>query len=823
MVRCVGVGLAVVALAGPSLRADASQQAVVIVMDDSQSLGPGGRERALEAVNAIIESVPADTAVGVVAAGDHPLVVRLPDVESPAIEPLVGDASPRTDLSAAVRVATGLFPAAATRQVVVVSDGLETHGDLTATAREMRLAGIGLDAIAVSGDAQADARVLALRANRARSHEGATISLSASVESAVDDSGQLKLYENGIQVATVDLELAAGETVTIPFDRTPEVRNVYRYRVQIDGFTHNAIIANDEAMAVVDVRGRPMLLYVEGEPDEAGYLTEAMDAEGIRLVNRPASGIPDNPQALEAYDGVIISDVPATDLTYDQMAALKDYVEFYGGGLTMIGGQRSFGVGGYYRTPIEEILPIKMQAPDHEERMSVGVVLVIDRSGSMDGQKIQLCKSAAIATVELLQGKDQIGVVAFDSNAHWVVPLTSASDPTIQAQISMINSGGGTNIYPGMSAAFQALQRARVRVKHMIVLTDGQTSGSGYQQLATQINGAGITISTVAVGNGADSGLLQTIATAGGGSYYFTADPTTLPQIFTQDTMQHAGRLIREANFVPRQVESHPMLEGWDGAGSLPLLGYVRTDRRALAQVPLVTDTDDPLLAHHRYGLGKVTAFTSDCKSRWSALWIAGWPGYGQFWAQVLRETARAPQGRNMGVRLEQTGDEIRVVVDLQESAVSFANAAQVEVTVRHAAASSLAGSMKDFTTLTLDQVAPGQYAGDFSPEGAGLYLVTARRGSDTVSANYVHEVSTEAATGAIDIGLLEAATGVTGGQVLDSAAAFELRDPQRNPVRVDLIPWLLRLLLLVALVDLAIRRWENLVGVWEAVTPRRA
>ena len=205
------------------------------------------------------------------------------------------------------------------------------------------------------------------------------------------------------------------------------------------------------------------------------------------------------------------------------MAALKDYVEYLGGGLTMIGGQRSFGVGGYYRTPIEEILPIKMQAPDHEERMSVGVVLVIDRSGSMDGQKIELCKSAALATVDLLQGKDQIGVVAFDSSAHWVVPLTSANNPAIRGQISMINSGGGTNIYPGMTAAFQSLQRARVRVKHMIVLTDGQTNGSGYQQLASQINSSGITISTIAVGQGADAALLQTIAAAGGGSYYFTA------------------------------------------------------------------------------------------------------------------------------------------------------------------------------------------------------------------------------------------------------------------------------------------------------------
>lgn len=830
-VRSVVVALAVIALAGPSTFRDASSRAVIVVMDQSLSLGPGGQLRASEAINAIADQLPGDVSIGVVGAGDHPSLLRLPGTEWSPLAAAAPDAdgadannqgAPQSDLAAGVRLAAGLFPAGATRQILLVSDGLETHGDLYAAARELALSGIALDALPVAGDAQADARVLGLDTSRSRSHEGATIELSARVQSSVDDAGTVKLYENGIQVASFDVEVAAGDVVTVPFVRTPEVRNLYRYRVRLEGFSHNAIVANDEAMAVVDVRGRPMLLYVEGEADQSGYLVDAMDAEGIRLVTRPPQGIPTNLQELSAFDGVVISDVPATDLSYDQMNSLRNYVELLGGGLTMIGGERSFGVGGYYRTPIEEILPIRMQAPDHEERMSVGVVLVIDRSGSMDGQKIELVKSAALATAELLQSKDQIGVVAFDSSASWVVPLGSAANPSIQAQIAMINSGGGTNIYPGMTAAFQALQRARVRVKHMIVLTDGQTNGSGYQQLATQINSSGITISTVGVGQGADTSLLQSIASAGGGSYYFTADPSTIPQIFTQDTMQHVGRLIREANFVPRQVESHPMLKGWDGAGARPLLGYVRTDRRSLSQVPLVTDTDDPLLAHWRYGTGKVTAFTSDCKSRWSALWIAGWPGYGQFWAQVLRETARPPQGRNMDIRIEEDGERMRVVVELQQDAASFANAARVEADIFHVAAGSLGSGMEETSSLVLNQAAPGRYEADFLPDEAGLYVARARHGADLVSAGHVHDVSTEAATGSIDEVLLERATAAAGGQVITDADAFGLNDPEQNPQRIDLIPWFLRLLLLVALADLVIRRWENIVGIWEVVTPKR-
>ena len=131
----------------------------------------------------------------------------------------------------------------------------------------------------------------------------------------------------------------------------------------------------------------------------------------------------------------------------------------------------------------------------------------------------------------------------------------------------------------------------------------------------------------MAVGDGADTALLQAIATAGGGKFYFSADPTTVPRIFTQDAMLHLGRLIREEAFQPKAVEAHPMLKGWAADRAPQLLGYVKTTRKATAQVPLVTDLGDPLLAHWRFGLGKVTAFTSDCKSRWAALWVGGWEG----------------------------------------------------------------------------------------------------------------------------------------------------------------------------------------------------
>ena len=401
----------------------------------------------------------------------------------------------------------------------------------------------------------------------------------------------------------------------------------------LEGFADNQLAGNDEALALANVRGQPSLLYIEGDVDQSHYLTDAMAKEGLRLQTRTAAGIPDSLEGLAGFDGVILSDVSARELTDRQMGLLRDYVERLGGGFLMIGGPRSFGVGGYYRTPIEEILPVKIKASDSQVQYATALAMVIDRSSSMSGQKIELCKSACISTVELLSRKDFLAVVAFDSAAHWVVPMAQLTSPAAAvSQISSVTAAGGTNLEPAMSDAYRALQGVKAKLKHMIVLTDGHTTGAGYEALSAQMKQEGMTVSTVAVGGGADTQLLQRMAAAGGGQAYLTTDPSNLPRIFTQDAMVHIGKVIREESFVPRQVEQHPMIRGWNSEQTPPLLGYVKTYRKSLAQVPLVTDQGDPLLAIWRFGLGKVTAFTSDCKSRWAASWITDWSGYSQFW-----------------------------------------------------------------------------------------------------------------------------------------------------------------------------------------------
>ncbi len=813
IVRALGVLLSLLALAGPAGERRSTEEAIVFVADHSASQGAAGMRAAAQ----VLERLRAGRGnVAIVSTGEHALAQATPYV--PDLKLSESDGA-QSDLAAGISLARGLFPAGKTPRIVLLTDGFETRRDLEAAARDAALAGIRIDAVPIAGELRPDVRAVALTASKARLHEGATVELSAQIESSLAGEGSARLFENGIEVETQRVRVEVGQAQSVVFKRTPEQRNLYSYRVQLEGFAGDGVPANNEALALVEVRGRPLLLYIEGEEGEAHFLVDAMAREGLRLQTRPPQSLPATLQELNGYDAVILSDVSAHLLGERAMILLRDYVEKLGGGLVMIGGTNSFGVGGYYRTPIEELLPVKIRAPDEEERQSVALAMVIDRSGSMSGEKLELCKSAAAATVEILGKQDYVTVVAFDSEARTVVPMAKRGDSAAMAgQIATIDAGGGTNIQPGMTQGQQALAGVKAKVKHMIVLTDGQSEGSGYEAFSAQLKASGVTVSTVGVGNDADIQLLQAMAAAGGGQCYANVDPAAITRIFTQDAMKHMGRLVREEQFAPRAVERHAMLKDWDAAQAPALLGYVKTKRKATAQIPMVTDLNDPLLAHWRFGLGKVTAFTSDCKSRWASLWITGWAGYGQFWSQVLRETARDSQGDEMDLRIETHGDRARVIVDAMEDAARFRNDAVIEADVSFLPAGAVGSALKQIAQRRLEQEAPGRYAGEFDLGEAGVYLVRARGGAQMVSGGLVRNVSGETATGRVNTALLERATAITGGAVL-SADATSL-----PPVRaaraqiVDFTPPILWALILVFLADVVIRRWDNVLGLAEVV-----
>ena len=805
VVRTLCVLLVLLALAGPARVVQSTQRAVVLLLDHSQSMGKTG----IEKVNARAETLRSahpEVQWQSVAIGLEPVLLS----EDNAIK-VNGT---QTDYGKAVKFATGLFPAGTQRTMVLVGDGHETRGSLLEATRASAAAGITLHTAPVAGDRRPDVRISELKPNRQRLHEGAALRLAARIESTLDGSGTIRLFGNGLEVEKRPLTLKAGDSQDVVFDRVPRERNVYRYRAVLEGFGEDQMPANNNALAIVDVRGRLRLLMCESQPAESASFVEAMDREGIQLEVRGPGQIPATVAELGGYDGVILSDIQARAVGDAALAAMKEYVDKLGGGLVMIGGPNSFGVGGYYRSPLDEALPVRLRPPDEEEKQSSALAIVMDRSGSMAGEKLETAKSAAVAAAEVLGRNDYVGVYAFDSEAKAVTPMTRVVSLTaIRSQIAALASGGGTNLEPAFKLARESLSRVRAKIKHMIVLTDGQTAGTGYENMASQARSEGITISTVAIGDGSHVGLLQAIASAGGGQAYLTQDVSSITRIFTQDTLMHTGQMLREEPTEAKIVERSTMLAGLDPWDAPALLGYVKTIKKASAQLPVITDSGDPLLATWRYGLGKVTAFTSDAKSRWAGLWISRWEGFGAFWGQVLRETAMTPQGQRMDIRCETHGNEAQVIVDLMENATTRSNGAEVQVDVFHVASDALNAPLRSVSKFLLQQEGPGEYTGRFQPDQSGVYLVRAQAGTETVSAGLVYQPSGEASLGTVNENLLKQASNAAGGRVLTATETLPDTSARQALEYVELWPALVSAFLLLWLVDVIVRRWEHIVS----------
>jgi hypothetical protein len=497
------------------------------------------------------------------------------------------------------------------------------------------------------------------------------------------------------------------------------------------------------------------------------------------------------------------------------MDAVQTYVRDLGGGLVAVGGPSAYGVGGYYKTPLEATLPVDMQIKDQKRRPSLTLVFIIDKSGSMAETsggvtKVELAKEAAIRSLDLLAPTDKVGVIAFDDSAAWVVPITSLDQhDAIVNGIGSIRASGGTSIMAGVQAASLALPGDSSNVKHIILLTDGGADPAGIAELVRQMHDANnITFSTVGVGQDAAS-FLPDLATAGGGLYHFAADAASIPAIFTEETTLATRAYIIEEEFTPQSVSDSPILAGISSVPSL--LGYIGTTAKDSAQTILISDQKDPILASWQYGLGRAVAWTSDATGRWSKNWVS-WDNFVRFWAQMVRSTINTGAQSNVEVRVNQNGAQTSVTVDAQTQAGAFLNGLTMAVNV--------VGPEGTTQAITLTQVAPGQYIGSFVPTSEGAYLIRAA-GSDPAqpagavpavaqTAGWVMSYSPEYESLTPNPDFLTQLAGLANGHVLgkDPAEIYLHNLPAPRAAAQPAWPILLLLAALLLPVDIAVRRF---------------
>ncbi len=783
---------------------------VVFVLDRSASVSDDSRRTSVAFVQESLGAMQEGDRAGVVAFGADAYVEREvsdnPDFHTVETDPGIH----QTDVAAALRLAQATLPADAAHRIVLLSDGEETRGDargqVTLTARD----DLELSVVALGRGALPEVVVESLIVPDSV-ERGAGFEVQVIARSVRAGSGRLRLFRNDRYLGEVPAELSGGRADKFTFRQTADEPGLYRYRavLEVDDGELDTLPQNNEVVATVKVSGSQKVLYVEGSSGQARHLLAALRGDGLEVDVVGPADLPPTLSAMRPYASIILSDIPAHMLTSVQQKALRSYVRDLGRGFVMVGGENSFGVGGYYKTEVEELLPVNMDIEDKKHFPSLAMILAIDRSGSMAGSgqasKIGMAKEAAIRAVELMTERDQVGVVTFDAAGSWAVPMTPLTDKrAVIEKISSIRAGGGTDIYPALKMGYKALDDSGAALKHVVLLSDGITGDAAFQQLIqSNHDGAQVTLTSIAVGQDADRFTMRQFAQWGGGRYYLVTDPHAIPQIFTRETMLASRSFIVEEEFVPARAEPSSLVKG---IASLPSLsGHVAVDPKPRATVALTATDEMPLLAHWRYGLGKSVAFTSDCKARWARNWV-GTPEYGKLWSQIVRWSMGSDQSGDLQVVTEIDRGTLRITVDAYDEAGNFRNFLDGSARV---VAPDL--SVKE---LPLRQIAPGRYQATMTVDRDGSYLAGVSMSSgDTpigqVVAEAVQPYSPEYRTPASGSSLLPELARLGNGTVIaDPAEVFRRPDVARR-VPQPLWPPLLIAALLLLLLDVALRRMD--------------
>lgn len=795
----------ILALAGTQIVLPVRDLTTVFLVDVSDSMTPVQRERALQYVNDALAVMPPGDQAAVVVFGDNALVERAPGPVGPLNRLTSVPITTRTNLQEAVQLGLALFPAETQKRLVLISDGGENAGRVADAAQLAAIRGVPIDVVYLPGERGPDVIVAGLSAP-AVVREGQDLTLQANITSNYATSGRLQTFVDGQLIGEQELPIPEGSS-TIDI-RVPSGETGFRrleVRLDADGDTESQ---NNRGAAFTEVLGPPRLLLIAADESRAANLRDALRAAEVRVDLFPPNQAPATLDQLGAYAGVVIVDTPARDMPRTLMEALPVYVRELGRGMAMIGGVDSFGAGGYRRTSLEPVLPVLLDPLDTMQQPDLALVMVIDRSGSMAElvsgsrrNRLDLAKEAVYQASLGLTPVDQVGLVVFDDVANWVLPLQRLpSVVEIERALGSFGIGGGTNIRPGIEQAAQALAAADAKVKHVILLTDG-IAESNYSDLIAQMRAAGVTISTVAIGEDANPNLVD-VANAGGGRSYRVTRVEDVPRIFLQETIIAAGRDIVEQRIEPQAGLPSPVIRSLGGLP--PLYGYNGTEVREAARTLLFTPDGKPLLAQWQYGLGRVVAWTSDAQGRWARDWIA-WDQFPRF-AGGLADLLLPPR-ESGALELRATVVGPRAVLELT------AQDEQGRPLNNLVIAGRAVDPQNQGTAVQFQQIGPGQYRAVVDTSSPGVYLAQVAASDEEgrqlgiAVTGIVVSYSLEYSAQRENLPLLTEVASISGGRI-DPLPEAAFVSPNQNVGSVREIGFpLLWLALVLWPLDIAVRR----------------
>jgi uncharacterized membrane protein len=818
VLRLAAVGLLIVALAGP-LQAPPipTSGPTVILVDQSASLSE--TDRAQLRAEAVRLSRELDDTARILFFGAEVIAATAPNEDAFVTAPQRLPNPSASDLAGALRTAQELLPGGG--RIVLLSDGVAPPQSVLAEAARAADAAITIDVLPATPLLLPEVALVDVQAPRLlRTGEEYPIVLTVRYDPAQLGPprlpARLLLWEGNTLLGDETVQLNAGEE-SFTFRHIAGDPGIARLRAEISVSEADTFGENNQAAATLRIAPPPQVLLVEGRSGDADPLITALQRNGITTDRINAASLSPRLADLARYDGMVLVDVAASDLSLDQMATVREFVRSEGKGLTAVGGRNSFTLGAYKDTPLAEVLPVVMEPPPRPERGDVSLLLIVDRSASMLASlgvsKFDMAKEAAILATESLQATDRIGILAFDTGTLWVVDFQDVGDPVnlarIQEQIIRLPSGGGTDIELALFTGLSALSQQTTGVRHAVLLTDGRSFSrtvGGYERLMEAARAQQITLSTIAIGSDSDTILLEQLAEWGNGRYYFAGRPEDIPRLTLLESEIARADPTVEQPLQAQVASAHPTIRDFAEVELPQLNGYVGVTQRTGAEVVLRSPDDDPLLAAWQYGLGRAVAWLPTAAAPWASQWPT-WDEYDRFWGQMVRYTLPDPDSGPLQVRLDPINGGARLSIDAVQP-----GGAPLDLAVVNARIILPNGSTRSFDVR---QSAPGAYTQDLNLNLSGAYIVSVAVLRDGIlqqrDVGYVQPIAAEYRTPAdyaAGAELLATISERTGGSQLTPSVALSAAEAPTAPSTSRAFwPWLVGAALLLWVLEIAYRR----------------
>jgi Ca-activated chloride channel homolog len=799
--------LLVFALAGIQILFPVKGASTVFVADLSDSLHTQ-EETIRQSINQAVKEMDPDDQYGVVTTGQRAVVERPLKGKTGADVQFRSDLETfSTDLSSGLRLGGSLIPSYNKGRIVLMSDGNENTGDAVKQAAYLKQQGLTVDVFPVEPVIGEDVSISAFDIPD-NQFIGETAKLEVEINSNINTESRVRIFENEKPVVDSEVAVEPGKNrFTFQHKAASEGFRQYRAEVITDSDT---VGENNEAFAFTNVQGDPKVLVVENTKGEGRNLTDSLSAAGLSMEITQPELLPTNLSSYLQYQSIVFVNVPATKVSQQQMDLIHSAVKDFGAGFVMAGGDNSFGLGGYFKTPIEKLLPVDMELKGKKELPSLGMVIVLDRSGSMAGYKIELAKEAAIRSAELLREKDTLGFIAFDDRPWQLVKTQPIKNKEkVIEQITGLTAGGGTNIFPSLELAYEQLTPLELQRKHIILLTDGQSATSpDYLTTIEEGKTNNITLSTVAIGDGSDRVLLEQLAEEGGGRFYDVIDSSTIPSILSRETVLTTRTYIEDDPFYPAVIEGS-QIAGLFSKGIPQMNAYIATSLKGRAESILQSGKEDSVLARWQYGLGRTAAWTSDIPGEWAGEWPK-WNRWPDMWNQLI--TWSFPTYQNTAFEVSQTREKNNMKVSITQPDYQ---GVPMEAVLVNNEGGEVSSSFK--TT------GPGQFELTF-PANPGNYLLQLTEenesgGSGLFKTGISVPYSSEYQLLGRDSTALERIAEAGGGEVLHSSEDLYKGNLPKSFTKTSISEWLLVIAFFLLFLEIALRRFgllgpaSNLAG----------